>query len=125
MDNPAMNKKGFADGLANYGDTEFSLFLRKAFIKGGGLFQRYARPADHRHLQQLQPLPWQPRPTDRSGQARHLPGRRVADGIPTISITEAFPHPTSMYLRNLMAMDTEEMLRAHAPGCSSAVSPRG
>jgi len=28
--------------------------------------------------------------------------------FPTISIAESFAHPTSMYLRNLMAMDTEE-----------------
>ena len=32
--------------------------------------------------------------------------------FPTISIHESFAHPTSMYLRNLMSMDTEEMIRA-------------
>ncbi|WP_204325072.1 dihydroxy-acid dehydratase domain-containing protein, partial [Stenotrophomonas maltophilia] len=32
--------------------------------------------------------------------------------FPTISIAESFAHPTSMFLRNLMAMDTEEMVRA-------------
>src|SRR6267378_1921712 len=32
--------------------------------------------------------------------------------FPTISIHESFSHPTSMYLRNLMAIDTEEMIRA-------------
>jgi dihydroxy-acid dehydratase len=32
--------------------------------------------------------------------------------FPTISIHESFAAPTSMYLRNLMAMDTEEMVRA-------------
>jgi len=32
--------------------------------------------------------------------------------LPTISIAESFAFPTSMYLRNLMAMDTEEMIRA-------------
>jgi len=32
--------------------------------------------------------------------------------FPTISIAESFAHPTSMYLRNMMAMDTEEMIRA-------------
>ncbi|OYU73099.1 MAG: dihydroxy-acid dehydratase, partial [Burkholderiales bacterium PBB5] len=32
--------------------------------------------------------------------------------FPTISIHESFAHPTSMFLRNLMAMDTEEMVRA-------------
>ena len=32
--------------------------------------------------------------------------------FPTICIHESFAHPTSMYLRNLMAMDAEEMIRA-------------
>ena len=32
--------------------------------------------------------------------------------FPTISLHEAFSHPTSMFLRNLMSMDTEEMIRA-------------
>ena len=32
--------------------------------------------------------------------------------FPTISLHESFAHPTSMFLRNLMAMDTEEMIRA-------------
>ena len=32
--------------------------------------------------------------------------------FPVISIHETFSHPTSMYLRNLMAMDAEEMIRA-------------
>lgn len=32
--------------------------------------------------------------------------------FPTISLHESFAHPTSMYLRNLMAVDTEEMVRA-------------
>ena len=32
--------------------------------------------------------------------------------FPTISIHESFAHPTSMYLRNLMSIDTEEMIRA-------------
>lgn len=32
--------------------------------------------------------------------------------FPTISLAEAFVRPSSMYLRNLLAMDTEEMIRA-------------
>jgi dihydroxy-acid dehydratase len=43
-------------------------------------------------------------------------GVMLAGGLPmvfpTISIGESFAHPTSMYLRNLMAMETEEMIRA-------------
>ena len=32
--------------------------------------------------------------------------------FPTISLHESFAQPTSMYLRNLMSIDTEEMIRA-------------
>lgn len=32
--------------------------------------------------------------------------------FPTISIGETFANPTSMFLRNLMSMDTEEMIKA-------------
>ncbi len=43
-------------------------------------------------------------------------GVMLAGGLPmefpTISIHESFAHPTSMFLRNLMAIDTEEMIRA-------------
>ncbi len=36
--------------------------------------------------------------------------------FPTISIHESFASPTSMFLRNLMAMETEEMIRGAADG---------
>ena len=43
-------------------------------------------------------------------------GVMLAGGLPmpfpTVSIHESFAHPTSMFLRNLMAIDTEEMIRA-------------
>jgi len=43
-------------------------------------------------------------------------GVMLAGGLPvdfpTISLHESFAHPTSMFLRNLMAMDTEEMIKA-------------
>ena len=49
--------------------------------------------------------------------------------FPTISIHESFAYPTSMFLRNLMAMDTEEMMRAQPMdavvligGCDKTVS---
>eukprot|EP01045_Picozoa_sp_COSAG04_P010151 COSAG04_NODE_614_length_11938_cov_3.550384_5_plen_87_part_00 len=32
--------------------------------------------------------------------------------FPVVSLHEAFTNPTSMFLRNLMAMDTEELVRA-------------
>ena len=35
-DSPAAPATGIRKGLTNYGDSGFSLFLRKAFIKGAG-----------------------------------------------------------------------------------------
>jgi dihydroxy-acid dehydratase len=106
---------GMRKGLTNYGDAGFSLFLRKAFIKGAGLTDNALdRPvigiADtgsgynpcHGNMPQLVEAVQR--------------GVMLAGGLPvkfpTISIGESFAAPTSMYLRNLMSMDTEEMLRA-------------
>ncbi|MDB5957883.1 IlvD/Edd family dehydratase [Ramlibacter sp.] len=106
---------GMRKGLVNYGDAGFSLFLRKAFIKGAGLTDNaLERPvigiADtgsgynpcHGNMPQLIEAVQR--------------GIMLAGGLPvrfpTISIGESFATPTSMYLRNLMSMDTEEMLRA-------------
>ena len=36
----------------------------------------------------------------------------IAVDFPVVSIHESFSAPTSMFLRNLMAMDTEELVRA-------------
>src|SRR3954471_17252511 len=106
---------GMRKGLTNYGDAGFSLFLRKAFIKGAGYTDSALdRPAIgiadtgsgynpcHGNMPQLIEAVQR--------------GIMLASGLPvkfpTISIGESFATPTSMYLRNLMAMDTEEMLRA-------------
>jgi dihydroxy-acid dehydratase len=106
---------GMRRGLTQYGDAGFSLFLRKAFIKGAGYTDAALdRPvigiADtgsgfnpcHGNLPQLLEAVQR--------------GVMLAGGLPvpfpTISVHESFAHPTSMFLRNLMAMDTEEMLRA-------------
>ena len=116
-DKPADPKppQGLKQGLANYGDAGLSLFLRKAFIKGAGLSDAALdRPvigiADtgsdfnpcHGNMPQLIEAVKR--------------GVMLAGGLPmcfpTISLHESFAAPTSMFLRNLMAMDTEEMLRA-------------
>ena len=75
---------------------------------------RSTGPCRHRqHRQRLQPLPRQRAAADRGGQARRHAGRRPADGFPDdLASHESFAQPTSMYLRNLMSMDTEEMIRA-------------
>ena len=102
-------------GLTSYGDAEFSLFLRKAFIKAMGLSDdALARPivgiantfsdynACHGNVPKL---------VEAIKRGVMLAGGLPME-FPTISIHESFAYPTSMFLRNLMAMDTEEMLRA-------------
>jgi dihydroxy-acid dehydratase len=108
-------KSGLKKGLTNYGDTEFSLFLRKAFIKGAG----YTDDALSRSVVGIVNTGSGFNPCH--GNAPQLieavkRGVMLAGGIPidfpTISIHESFAYPTSMYLRNLMSMDVEEMVRA-------------
>ncbi len=106
---------GMQRGLTSYGDQGFSLFLRKAFIKGAGYTdQALDRPVIgiintgsaynpcHGNMPQL---------IEAVKRGVMLAGGLPMD-FPTISIHESFSSPTSMYLRNLMSMDTEEMIRA-------------
>src|ERR687898_1940059 len=108
-------KRGMRRNLTAYGDEEFSLFLRKAFIKAMG----YSDEALDRPIIGI--------PNTYSGFNpfhRTVPelieafkrGVMLAGGLPvefpTITLHESFSHPTSMYLRNLMAIDAEEMIRA-------------
>ncbi|MBG9388337.1 IlvD/Edd family dehydratase [Caenimonas aquaedulcis] len=106
---------GMRKGLTNYGDAGFSLFLRKAFIKGAG----YTDAALDRPVIGIADTGSGYNPCH--GNMPQLieavqRGVMLAGGLPvkfpTISIGESFAAPTSMYLRNLMSMDTEEMLRA-------------
>ena len=106
---------GFRRNLTSYGDAAFSLFLRTAFIKGAG----YSDDALHRPIVGIASTASGYNPCH--GNAPELiaavrRGVMLAGGLPvefpTISIHESFAHPTSMYQRNLMAMDTEEMIRA-------------
>src|ERR1039458_1531696 len=110
------NKKdGLHKGLTSYGDAGFSLFLRKAFIKGAGytddaLDRRIVGIVDtgsaynpcHGNSAQL---------IEAVKRGVMLSGRLPMD-FPVISIHESFASPTSMFLRNLMSMDVEEMIRA-------------
>src|SRR5699024_4206844 len=101
--------------LTNYGDAGFALFLRKAFIKGSG----YTDDALDRTVVGIVDTGSGFNPCH--GNMPQLieavkRGVMLAGGLPvefpTISLHEAFSQPTSMYLRNLMSMDTEEMIRA-------------
>ncbi|WP_376096675.1 IlvD/Edd family dehydratase [Roseomonas sp. CCTCC AB2023176] len=106
---------GLRKGLTSYGDAGFSLFLRKAFIKAAG----YSDDALDRPIIGITDTASDFNPCH--GNAPQLieavrRGVMLSGGLPmafpTISIHESFAHPTSMYLRNLMAMDTEELVRA-------------
>ena len=106
---------GMRKGLTSYGDSGFSLFLRRAFIKGAG----YTDAALDRPVIGIASTGSAYNPCH--GNAPQLieaakRGVMLAGGLPmefpTISLHESFAAPTSMYLRNLMAMDTEEMIRA-------------
>jgi len=106
---------GMEKGLTSYGDKGFSLFLRKAFIKGAG----YSDKALDRPVIGIANTGSAYNPCH--GNAPQLieavkRGVMLSGGLPmdfpTISIHESFAAPTSMYLRNLMSMDTEEMIRA-------------
>jgi dihydroxy-acid dehydratase len=106
---------GLRKGLTSYGDDGFSLFLRKAFIKAMG----YSEDAIERPIVGITNTY-----SDYNPCHGNVPtlieavkrGVMLAGAMPmvfpTISIHESFAYPTSMYLRNLMAMDTEEMIRA-------------
>jgi dihydroxy-acid dehydratase len=107
--------RGLEKGLTSYGDHGFSLFLRKAFIKGAG----FTDDALTRPVVGIANTGSAFNPCH--GNAAQLieavkRGVMLSGGLPlefpTISIHESFAHPTSMYLRNLMSMDTEEMIRA-------------
>src|SRR4051812_34834657 len=114
MDSSTMTH-GLRKGLTSYGDAEFSLFLRKVFIKAMG----YTDDALERPIVGITNTYSDFNPCH--GNVPELieaakRGVMLAGGLPmvfpTITIHESFAYPTSMFLRNLMAMDTEEMIKA-------------
>jgi dihydroxy-acid dehydratase len=106
---------GIDGNLTTYGDPYFSRFIRRAFMASQGFDKEdLDRPiigiADtssdyntcHANMPQMV-----------SAVKR---GVLEAGGLPlvfpTISLNEILFHPTTMFYRNLLAMDTEEMIRA-------------
>jgi dihydroxy-acid dehydratase len=107
--------KGLHKGLASYGDDAFSLFHRKVFIKAMG----YSDDALDRPIvgitntySDYNPCHGNVPDLIESVKRGVLLAGALPMVFPTISIHESFAYPTSMFLRNLMAMDTEEMIRA-------------
>jgi len=107
--------KGLAKGLTNYGDPQFSAYLRRSFAKSMG----YSGEMLDRPIIGIA--------TSASGFNNcHRTTPELVDAVkrgvlgagglplefPTISLGEVFLSPTSLVFRNLMAMDVEEMVRA-------------
>jgi len=108
-------KHGIARGLTNYGDMDFSIYLRRSFASSMGYSREMlakkvvgiAYPPSgfnncHRHFPEL---------LDAVKRGVLAAGALPVE-FPTISLGEVFLNPTSLKFRNLMAMDTEEMIRA-------------
>src|SRR3982074_1771903 len=106
---------GLERGLANYGDRDFSLYLRRSFAQSMGYSRvMLSKPVVgiaytpsgfnncHRHFPELLDAV-------RRGV---LAAGALPVAFPTISLGEVFLEPTSLKYRNLMSMDTEEMIRA-------------
>ena len=106
---------GFARGLTNYGDRDFSLYLRRSFASSMGYSREMlskpivgiANTASgfnncHRHFPEL---------LDAVKRGVLAAGALPLE-FPTVSLGEVFLNPTSLKFRNLMSMDTEEMIRA-------------
>jgi dihydroxy-acid dehydratase len=109
------DQHGLSRGLTNYGDADFSLYLRRSFAKSMGYSaEMLSRPVVgiaqsasgfnncHRHFPEL---------VEAVKRGVLAMGGLPLD-VPTISLGEIFLSPTSMMFRNLMAMDVEEMIRA-------------
>lgn len=107
--------RGMRRNLASYGDPGFSLFLRKAFIKAAGFSDdALDRPiiGITNTFSDFNPCHGNvPRLIEAVKRGVMLAGGLPME-FPTVSIHESFSNPTSMFLRNLMAIDTEEMIRA-------------
>ena len=107
--------RGLRRGLTDYGDANFSLYLRRSFAKSMGYSDdMLARPIVgichtpsgfnncHRQMPELL----------EAVKRGVLAAGALPLDFPTISLGEVFLSPTSLKFRNLMSMDVEEMIRA-------------
>src|SRR6201993_2866710 len=106
---------GLARGLTNYGDRDFALYLRRSFARSMGYStEMLARPVVgiantfsgfnncHRLVPELV----------EAVKRGVLATGALPLEFPTVSLGEVFLNPTSLMFRNLMSVDTEEMIRA-------------
>ncbi|ERP94413.1 dihydroxy-acid dehydratase [Labrenzia sp. C1B10] len=115
MSDQPKGPQGITGGLTNYGDPEFARYLRRSFAKSMGYTGKsldkpivgicYTESGFnncHRHFPEM---------------LEAVKRGILAEGglpvpFPVISLGEVFLNPTSLVYRNLMAMATEEMIRA-------------
>ena len=108
-------RQGIENGLTNYGDLDFSAYLRRSFAQSMGYSREFlAKPVIgiaytgsgfnncHRHFPEML----------EAVKRGVLAAGALPLEFPTISLGEVFLSPTSLKYRNLMSMDTEEMIRA-------------
>jgi dihydroxy-acid dehydratase len=108
-------KHGIRAGLTNYGDNDFAEYLRSSFARSMGLSKEMLNKPIvgiaetgsgfnncHRTMPELV----------EAVSRGVLAAGALPRPFPTTSLGEVFLNPTSMVYRNLMSMDTEEMVRA-------------
>src|SRR5262245_21576061 len=109
----AERRVGRRSGLTSYGDEGFSTFMRRAFAKGMGYTDEDLRRPVIGICNSWSEL-------NHCNTGLRALAEAVKRGVwqaggwplefPTISLGEIFISPTAMLYRNLMAMDTEEMI---------------
>jgi dihydroxy-acid dehydratase len=111
----SQDQRGLSRRLTRYGDDRFARFLREAFLESAGL----TTASFDRPVVGIASTASDFNPCHATAPALIDAVRRgvtMAGGLPftfpTISLHESFAYPSSLLLRNLLAMDTEEMLRA-------------
>ncbi|MGL5736906.1 MAG: dihydroxy-acid dehydratase, partial [Beijerinckiaceae bacterium] len=106
---------GFDRGLTNYGDRDFARYLRRSFARSMGLSRTMlakpvvgilATPSGFNNCHRTMPE------LVEAVSRGVLAAGALPRMFPTVSLGEVFLNPTSMMYRNLMAMDTEEMIGA-------------
>ena len=108
-------ESGIRRGLTNYGDRDFAQYLRNSFARSMGLSNEMldkpivgiaATPSGFNNCHRAMPE------LVEAVSRGVLAAGALPRPFPTTSLGEVFLNPTSMVYRNLMAMDTEEMIRA-------------
>jgi dihydroxy-acid dehydratase len=107
--------KGYANRLTEYGDREFSLYIRRTFASSMGFSNETLDKPIIGIVNTFSELNNCHRGFKELVEAVKR-GVSAAGGLPlefpVISLGEVFLSPTSMMLRNLMSMDVEAMLKA-------------